>query len=340
MWARKRVTQIMSGVIIGALIGLVGSGESMAQDQGEFSARGFNTARIENEYKLEVPREKTEAVWKYLNERYENGSPFLKGLGSGFTTQFSEEYFVDRYFDNDRLDLLRSESGIRHRSRKVMSDPTHKKDGRQLVQIKLNRPGDLETNRTELKFPVNPEPIAKNAYDHHPLLGLIDRDYRASFLENLQLLGLRPESLWNTITLEQRRRRVYLSKDGQAFATITLDEITSHKWWKTIRFTEIEMELNEIGYTEGSETEKVEMQRVNDLIKNDLFTPFPEIHQDQTPKYNKAFEHFSKEFLFFRWALRYDLPVEGLIAGIGLLALLGTLWMLFRGKKPAKPNVW
>lgn len=302
-------------------------------ESGEFSARGFDALRIENEAKLSLPREQTEDVWAWLQRRYGPDSPWLAEIGPGITARFSNEQFRDRYFDDPSLSLLHAESGVRHRTRINLEDASDRKSGRELIQIKLRRPGDQILNRSEIKFSVKHYTPSK-PLDTHPVIGLIDRDQRSRFMNTVAEYGYEPMLLEPKITLDQHRRRVYLSKDGAPFATITLDEVSSEKWGETIHFTEIEMELNEIAYTEAPEDVRQSMEAINERMKQDLMGAFPRIVQDQTPKYNKAFAALDARFRFFSLALRGGMPVERMAAMAAVpLVLFGILAIRTRRKR-------
>lgn len=301
------------------------------EETGEFSAHGFDALRIENEFKLTLPREQTEDAWTYLQKRYAPDSPWLAELTDGITTKLSNEQFRDRYFDDPSLGLLHAQSAVRHRTRWNLGDPTDRKSGRELIQIKLQRPGDQELNRSEIKFPVKHYAPTK-PLDSHPVIGLIDRDHRSDFMRTVAEHGYDAMRLEPKLTLDQHRRRVYISRAGSPFATITLDEVSSEKWGETVAFTEIEMELNEIAYTEVSESVRAEMEAVNERMKRDLMTAFPSIVQDQTPKYNKVFNALDRRIRFLSLALRMGAPVERMAALTAVPVLLLAV-MAFRTRK-------
>jgi hypothetical protein len=251
--------------------------------------------RIENEYKLSVPVEKTDEVWNHLKARYSGADSFLHKHDAGFEVKFSEEFFEDRYFDTPELTLYQRKGGIRHRTRRIPDNPDHPKHGRRLVQIKLSRPDDPNPlNRTEIKFDTadNPKPGAS-------VVELVQKSERVDFVKAVTEHGIGPRDLKETIKLNQRRRRIYIAYQGEAFATVTLDEVSSRRLFTKYRDTEVEIELNEIGYTEGDEATRRMMQEVSDLIKNELSRTFSYIEQNQTPKYNKALSYFKENVSFF-----------------------------------------
>jgi hypothetical protein len=301
----------------------------------EFNPADFNAVRVENEYKLTVPQGLADELWAHFNKKYAPGSPFYKELGvsGNMSATFSDEDFTDRYFDDENFTLLKQECSIRHRSRIVTSDRSNRKDGRQLVQYKMRRDGDLMQNRSEIKYPVEPNP-GRDPLSLHPLVGLVARKYRDDFLKTGQEFGLDPTKMSNYITLDQRRRRVYMSRNGSPFATITLDEVRTEKWGYKLAWTEIELELNEILYTIITPEERDQMQAANDIIKADILKTYPAIFQDQTPKYNKAYNKFSAHFTAFPWALKLGMPVERVAIGVGVAVAVvvvgGVVWLVRR----------
>jgi hypothetical protein len=88
--------------------------------------------------------------------------------------------------------------------------------------------------------------------------------------------------------VEQLRKRIYITKREQTFLTITLDYVSSKYKDKSFNFVELELELNEICYTESDSLTRVAMEKITSDIKSDLMAKFPSIKQDQTPKYNKS----------------------------------------------------
>jgi len=277
----------------------------LAQDDGEFSAHGHNVVRIETEAKLTVPNDLAEEVWTWLSARYRDCS-FLDRDGHRFRATFGDEHFIDRYFDTPDLAFLEAQSGARHRSRIVMEGSAAAKDGRQLVQLKLNRNDVKALERAEIKFPVDPEPGIDPAKDRR-LLALVDKDDRPALAERIAEFGADPAGLRPILTIEQNRRRVYISDQHGAFATITLDKVTCHGWWQTLHWTEVELELNEIRYTEADAKARAAMNAINEAIQADLVAKFPAIRQDQTPKYNKG-------FAMLEAGMPLSLPLRRLIA--------------------------
>ena len=275
---------------------------------------GDDAIRIEAEYKLAVPSEQAGEVWEYLQSRYSPDAEdsLFQDVPGKFTTTFSTELFLDTYFDSPQLELLEQKGGIRHRRRYYPDNPDAKKHGRELVQMKLSYE-DEGVNRAEVKFPVVYYPSQKSPLDTHPLLGIVEREQRPALIERIMNLGMSVKHIGPKLTLTQNRQRVYISRDGEAFATLTLDHVEASKWWAKASFVEMELELNEVGYTEGTPEERAFMESINARMKADLFDRFPRLVQDQTPKYNKAFAALDQNLLGFRSALRIGLPIEAVL---------------------------
>lgn len=263
---------------------------SVFGQSSEFDAGGFDAMRIENEIKLAVPNEIVDSVWKYLTTRYDNNNLFLKEFDPGFSTKAAEDFFIDQYYDNEEMELLKRQFGVRHRSRYVLTDSTDRKNGRQLLQVKINDIGDNELNRAEYKYPIKYYGTPSTPIEGHPLFRKIHQDHRAALAARLKEYGINALSLFPTIKIEQLRRRVYISLNSAPFATMTLDGVTASFAGKSAHYTELELELNEINYTLGDSTTRAKMEAINESIKGDLLATFPSIKQDQTPKYNKGFE--------------------------------------------------
>lgn len=276
---------------------------TMAQDAQEET--DHNAIRIENEFKLAVPKDIEEQVWIYLTSKYDTSKEgsVLLSLNKKFKSKISEEYFIDRYFDDSDLTLLSNHNCIRHRTRHILNDPNHKKNGRSLVQIKLNNISDRHIlSRGELKYKVRDDltnPLKT------PVLGLMKKNDLMDFLNNVATFNLVTGSLKERLVLKQNRRRVYIELSGEPFATITLDDVTSEKFFQKMSFTELEIELNEINYTNASADERKKMQEASSQIMSEILKSFPSIQQDQTPKYNKIYNQLISKSILFKYIFRF-----------------------------------
>jgi hypothetical protein len=288
------------------------------EGQGEFSAHGQNVVRIESEAKLRVPLERTDEVWQWLQERYRDPS-WLDSGETKHSATFGDELFEDVYYDTPTFDLYGQQSGVRHRSRNVLEGSAMRKDGRQLMQLKLSRGDSAGLDRSEIKFEVVHNPRPKTAEDVHAMLGMIAPEMRDSCKQRLREFGVDALALRPVLQVDQNRRRVYLADLKGALATLTLDLCTSSSWGASLRWTEMELELNEIRYTEADESARQSMQALAKRLQADLQAKFPDIVQDQTPKYNKALDMIvADSALPVRWLITNGITREDFLTRIAL----------------------
>lgn len=268
---------------------------SIANSQTEFQKSGYNDLRIENEMKFAVPENISNSLWEFLSKKYSNSALYLKEQDTTFNTKTDEDLFIDQYFDNENWQLIDGKNGIRHRTRYVLTNSQSKKNGRQIIQIKINSIDSNNLNRAEFKYPTKKDKKHKidSLIKIKPVcvLEYIKKKHKTKFIERLNEYNIDASKIYSTIKLEQKRKRIYLYQDSLPFSTITLDYVTCSYKDKKADFIELELELNEIAYTESDSQKKAFMEKINEIIKNDITSKFPEIKQDQTPKYNKAFNY-------------------------------------------------
>jgi hypothetical protein len=305
-------------------------------DFSDNDSEGMDSIRIENEFKLGVPDDLVDSVWAYFERRYRGSLEFLALGGERFEARFSNEYFLDRYFDTPDLWLVAHRHGVRHRSRAIPGDVANRKHGRQLMQIKLSGVGDDSTSRGEIKYEIRRyDATRRNLWpeDRHPVLGIIKRSQRPAFRTRLAALGIDPEPMALVLDIYQHRRRVYVVDGEGVFASLTLDQATGRRWWMRKSFTEMELELNEIRYTAADSAGRHYMRTVNERMLADLLAHFPQLSQDQTPKYNKMFDAMSRENRLFQPMVYASFRSEQIAAHTALALMLMFLagrWLFFR----------
>lgn len=285
-------------------------------------------ARIEYEVKLKVPIDQIDGVWEWLETRYADPS-WLNQVGYVFQVAFGDEDFTDTYFDTPGLHMLSRDGGVRHRTRVVNSGPAMEKDGRQLLQIKLDRDDATQVARSEIKFEVPTRGEGSSIDAAHPLLSLVNKDQREEFNAVFRALDIDPYEVQPVLTLQQNRRRIYLEDQVGGFATLTLDLCSTKSWGTNLKWAEAELELNEIRYTAADEAERHRMERVIEEIQKDLQRTFPTIVQDQTPKYNTAFAAIrSATWLPVRRLVQWRMTATDFMALllISLVTVCGALW--------------
>ncbi len=286
------------------LLGANGASYVLAQASPQPSSN-----RMESEFKLAVPKGQEDALWEYLAGHYSTEG--LHEIDTSLSSRTETEIFVDQYFDTPDGQLLKLNVGVRLRQR-FLGDSLMKK----LVQLKLPGNDSSGVLRQEIKFEIYENTKRGDRLAMHPFYRYIrpgDRDEVNRFLaqHNLKAQGLRP-----SIKMKQQRSRVYISEKGEALITLTLDRAAS-AYFPYPTFTELEMELNEIRYTEGDSSERRRMEQINEAFKQELLAAFPGLQQDQTPKYNKMQEIVGASI----WAGIADKLSYMVLAGLALLAL-------------------
>lgn len=310
------------------------SGSELTAQRSAPDPTGYDVMRVETEFKLNVPEDRLDDVWEFLTARYASPSEFLLRLDPSLVTRESVEYFVDRYFDSDDLVLLELGGGIRHRTRYTPGDTTNSKHERELLQVKLPLDGEEATHRSEVKFPIAHYSTIRTPLDTHPLIGLVDRSWRNDLMDRVMEAGIEPTGLRMKVRLEQTRRRVYVSRRGEDIATMTLDTVTSRKWWRRVVYHVLEIEINEVTYTLADPETRKELTHIQEALKADIQSAFPELVLDPLPKYQRTYAAQDAEFLLFPMALKYGVPMEAL--ALVMAVFVGILGMV--GLRKAEPT--
>jgi len=244
---------------------------------GTLDAGAQSAARVESEYKLALPNEEASELWEHLQSE-----PFLSKLRSEYdlTTTSSVEEFIDIYFDDEDHNLYNQKVGLRYRSRYVKDSLL-----KRLVQLKTPLLAD-GVARVETKYEIKKSQDKNDIYARHDLLKYIKKKDRNNLNYHLAKFGSESLKMDPNVELRQTRSRIYISDSLASLATITLD-VVSNLSFPFQKYTEMELELNEVRYTASDEKEKQKMERFNKKLRNGLLETFPSLYQDQTPKYNK-----------------------------------------------------
>jgi len=247
------------------------------------------SGRLENEFKLAIPNNEVNELWNFITEEF--AVPKLDIGDQQLNGEQSVEIFKDTYFDNSALELMNLEIGLRFRKR-------YKDDVllKELIQLKTPYSAD-KIVRNELKYNVSKEQKKSKLKNRHPLFKLLNLSDIKKLKEDLASFKINTSELKKSVQLNQKRSRVYISDtSGQSVATITLDEV-SNASFPYQKYAELELELNEIRYTNASIEEQKKMEACNTLIQNKLMNKFKNLTIDQRPKYNKMMELIEKDFL-------------------------------------------
>jgi hypothetical protein len=267
--------------------------------------------RVESEYKLGIPNDEATALWQYLKSEQ-----FLSKLKTEYKlkTEISIEDFVDVYYEDKELSLYSQKVGLRYRSRYIKDTLI-----KQLIQLKTPLLED-GVARTETKYEIKKSKDKKDIYGRHPLLRYIKKKDRGNLNYQLSKFGSESLKMLPELKLRQTRSRIYITDSLASLATITLDEVTNLEF-PFQRYTEMELELNEIRYTSSGEKERERMERINEKLKNGLLKSFPSLYQDQTPKYNKMKQMIDTSWLSKGYKYRMWI-ILSLMVGIATYLLL------------------
>jgi hypothetical protein len=298
----------------GGIGGVSGWAQAPAVDpvfnQDPHSSRGFGTeaARVDSQVTLSIPLEKAEQVYAYVRRTYAESNDRLR-------TQFPElqiegdkridvSEFTDVYFDTPELSLFGTQNTVRFRTRVNTTDPSDRKSGRQLVQIKVTPPDNFQL-RTELKFEVKPSTKYRDPTDTHPLFRLVDRSQRADLLNAIRLMGIRPFDLRQSITLRQIRRRVYLNLNHQNFLSFSVDEYRSRVLTATASFASVDVGLAENVYTESNPAKRQQLWAIRSFVVADLQKAFPDLTVNTTEKYSLTLGQLLDKVPGLRFLMRH-----------------------------------
>ena len=243
------------------------------------SAQAQN-GRLENEYKLAIPDKDVEALWIFLQSNFTGDITIGRFVLNGTP---SVERFMDVYYDTESKDLMKNNIGLRYRKR-------YKDDVllKELIQLKTPFSADAVV-RNEFKF----EPIKKKSTDldsRHSLLKHLDKSGKENLAFELAEYHVKITDIDKALQLQQVRSRIYLKDENdESAATITLDKV-NNTFFPFQEYAEVELELNEVRYTQADEEEKQMLVEINMELKKAIHTTFPDIEIDQRPKYNKMHE--------------------------------------------------
>ncbi len=284
-------------------ISSIASAAHINENQSEADASKANAARIEIDNTTSLPLLEKQALADFLKKEYLGNKSHLSEINPQLTATSSTEHFTDKDFDTNKLFLINQSIGLRHRKRVNITNPEDRKNERELVQIKSSA-GDLA--REEIKFNVDTELVnKKNIDDRHPLISIIKRDEREAFKQRVAALNVTdPYSLRQVLVLNQERQRTYLSDEGKPFITLSLDIIRPKKWWATVSFVSLEVELNEVTYTQGTAKDREFMSQVYQKIVQEIQAVFPRLEQDLRAKHKKVFDVLARRIPFLSFFIR------------------------------------
>lgn len=249
--------------------------------------QSIGQARIESEYKISVPNDQQEALWSFLQSTFVNNAEGI--LPENITTEVATELFYDTYFDDAKETLLGYQAGARYRERYVEDSLI-----KTLLQLKVPTLDKLGIARTEHKFSPEDNFDINDRTGLHPFL----KHLKSKDVNDVDLVlgqfGTSARNMQEALKLKQIRRRIYISDPQGSLMTFTLDEVSAFHFPYT-QFVELELELNEVRYTDADFEQKTTLEKMNAKAKEAIFARFDNIEQDQTPKYNKMHAALSSQ---------------------------------------------
>ncbi|OGE76817.1 MAG: hypothetical protein A3C85_02610 [Candidatus Doudnabacteria bacterium RIFCSPHIGHO2_02_FULL_48_21] len=305
-----------------------------------FVVSAQDDVRIEDDFNLAYPEGNSDEIFNYLKSRYVDDNREVRNLGLDFSSSYGDEDFTDTYFDTRNLDLYQRKGGLRYR---VRSDRLDSRAHKELVQLKLSGDDKLADtgnvdSRNEIKFEM-PEGSAGQ-----PSLTRLTAGQTDELKLHLTTLGVDYSDLRPILTIQQRRRRVYINRNdathglnNATFISFSVDDAQSQLWTRSASFSQMEVELNEMAYTGADDATRLKMQELQDTMIRDLKDHFNYLEDDTTIKYTKMFDLLEDRLPFLKWLAGNNLNNEqGMFAAVGLpLILLGGLvYLVVKGLRP------
>ena len=275
----------------------------VAQDPGKDSG-----VRIEIDTSFGYPDGRSEAIVEYLQKKYIDDQTFVDNLNKkyhlGITSKYSDEDFTDVYFDTPNLDLMDRDAELRHRTRKLTGETEPQKS---LIQLKIGGKDKLadqnnKNSRNEIKFAVK-SGSAINGWDKP--LNFITKKEDMDFINQLSELKIGAANLKPLFRLTQRRQRIgFPLPDGQNFISFSVDDVQVKRWWWTINFSQLEVELNEVTYTNASPAMRKEMEKISNEMIDDLRKQFGELNPDIRTKVERSFSMLKEKIPFYAFWIK------------------------------------
>ena len=308
-----RIKVLFGAFIISALITAVTlSSETEAQPK-------FDALRLENDTTLDVPLEQSERLWEWLKVNFKEG---WKSEQTTMHTRNDVEQFVDTYFDVPERTLIKQFAGLRHRRRFYPSGEV-----KELIQLKSfngaasGLADEVKQLRGELKFELKDPtvfPGEERDYDAERLLSLLKKSHIPLLTARLSELGVNINRVAPLITLRQERRRIYFKEGERDAFTVTLDIASSKKFWLNAKFTQLDIEINEISFTKADVTERQRMLDIQQELLSKIQANFPDLRRNQTPKVVTMIKKYEEQGMLASLIVRFGM----------LLFLVGALLLI------------
>jgi CYTH domain len=296
----------------------------------------YDSLRIEAEMTYDVPLEKADEVWSWLQTDFKNG---WQTKGTNFKTFNDIENFVDTYFDTPELSLSKLYAGLRHR-RRFFPDGAVK----ELIQLKQpyasklnieNAEGQL---RGEIKFELRMPTVVggpESVKDSTSIFQLIKNSQKNALVERMLLLNVEAKRLSPLLTIRQERKRVYFRENDKQFFTVTLDLASSRKLWLSRKFAQLDIEIGEIAFTEATPEFRQRLLDYQAELQSALLKRFPELIRNQTPKIVMMLNKYQQAGMLAKLVIRFG---EWLYYMISFLLFIIVLCFIGSKKKRLSLN--
>jgi len=254
--------------------------------------------RAENEQKYDLSNEDLSSIVNRFKEISKDKKLIKNQLGINFSVSLSKEVFYDLYFDNKNLYFYKNQMGLRERKRFLGSfEDQSEKFLKKTIQFKIPSNKD-DLIRFEYKFdaaPINAK--VRSFYDKHPFLSKVSEDDRDQVFFIFKKFEINWSDLIPVLKIKQIRQRLYISKDFIPYMTLTADSVEGDidSSEKSIFLNELEVEINEVLYTQASLSEKKSMEHFSNSLLQKLTLGKIASDQNQLPKYNKVMDLFLKD---------------------------------------------
>jgi hypothetical protein len=265
-------------------------------------ASGFGTegGRIDSQVTLKVPEGHADAVYNYLRSKYAPGKtiimPQLPGVRLVGQEMSDVSVFTDQYFDTPNLDLYKNKNSVRYRLRINTTHSQDRKNGRELIQVKLTPPGRFDL-RNEVKYKVKStaDDILRGG---QPFVRLIGGGKRSDFIEMFTKAGIDAYTLQHILTISQTRSRVYVNWGDKNIVSFSVDQGDARILWARGRFASVDVGLQEKTYTEADESKRKIMWQIRDAMTEDLVKRFPELAVNSDSKYSIVLDDIIKQIIY------------------------------------------
>ena len=295
----------------------------------------FDSLRLENEITYDIPLEKAEDVWKWMQE-YFNKS--WQSSSTRFDTFRDVEQFVDTYFDTPERVLVNQYIGVRHRRRFYPQGGI-----KELIQVKQphaavqqGKEAEKQT-RGELKFELKNPTITYDTGDidylNEDLLSIVKNVHRPLLIARLQEMGATPSRVRPLLSIKQERRRIYFRENGNQFFTVTLDLAASQKLWIKGKFAQLDIEIGEIAFTQASSEKRESLLKIQQELQTLLLNKFPELRRNQIPKIVQMLRVIENQGFVSKIIIRFGSTA---LLILGLLLLIVLTCVTFNAKKEKK----